>query len=400
MANTIITAALLQKDIIRHLDKNYVIAPWANRKYEKDLKEQGDTVTVQTFPDLDPHIGGVAGSDITDQDFVITSENLTVNELARDSRVIKDIESIRSNLDLRAKISNRFAYALSQVHERHCATTAVLGAYSGNQINPGAPATLSKSTVHAAVEAMRVKLSNQNAEMDAALFVNPQTISYMKQSTMFDSFVEGLNVRRAKGLSGKMSGFTVYETNNLPCKVDLQMATNPTDGDTLTIGITNLAKVTTSLVITFKTTAVAAGQCDIGANIAATQANLVKMINGTGVGDGTDYFEFSTAQRALLTKAEAFMGAFASDVGAITFNHQVTVAETFTDVTDTWGTVGLVMFAMDKEALNFVNQFTKFKINPDTSNDGFYAKMQYESVYQGKVFAGNDRRIATSEITA
>ena len=400
MANTIIVANLLQKEIIRYLDKNRVMTPWANRKYEKDLKEQGDTVTVQTFPDLDPHRGGTAGSDITDQDWAITSENLTVKELVRDSRIIKDNEEVRSNLKIRSKISNRYAYALSQVHERHVGITAALGAYADNKLYDGAPVTLTKATVYAAIEEMMVALEDQNAGENPALFADPKTISYIKQSGMLDGFVEGYNQRKTKGLKGEISGFTLYKTTNLPCKIDLQMATNPSDGDTITVNITNLAKVTTAMVITFKTSAVAAGQCDIGANIAATQANLVKMINGSGVGDGTDYFEFSTAQRALLTKVEAFAGAFASDAMPLTLNNKVTVAETFTDATDTWGTVGLVMIAMDMEALNFVDQFTKFKINPPTSNDGFYAKMQYESVFQAKVFEGNDRRIATYEIAA
>jgi len=404
MANTIVVKDLLQKEVIRKLDKNRVISAWANTKYQGDLREQGDTVTVQTFPDLVPTLGGTAGDDITTTDWAITSENLQVAQVAQDSRKVKNIEEVRSNLALRSQIADRFAYALAQTHERHVGITAVQNVNSSNAINAGAPADLTASTVYAAVEAMRQKLSQQNSFGNAALFVNPETASFIRQSGLFDGFVEGLVARKGSaiatmnGLMGELAGFTIYETNNLPYKVDLEMATQPTADDTITIGVTDIDGTSTDVVITFKATASAAGECDLGANVAATQANLVAMINGTGTGDGTDYFEFTAAQRGLLNRAEANLGAFSSDVAALTLNNEGTVAETFTDATDTWGTPALVLFGIDREAVNFVDQMTKFKVNPATSNGGFYDLVQYESAYQGGVLGDNDKRIVTSEI--
>ena len=78
MANTIITKPILQREITRFLDKNRVMTAWANRKYEGDLKNQGDTVTVQEFPNLAGQHGGTAGADITNQDWAITSEDIVV----------------------------------------------------------------------------------------------------------------------------------------------------------------------------------------------------------------------------------------------------------------------------------------------------------------------------------
>jgi len=73
---------------------------------------------------------------------------------------------------------------------------------------------LTKDTVYAAIESMRVKLSERNAFNQAALFVKPATASLIRQSALFDGFREGLDVRK-EGFVGRMSGFEIYETNNI-----------------------------------------------------------------------------------------------------------------------------------------------------------------------------------------
>jgi hypothetical protein len=60
---------------------------------------------------------------------------------------------------------------------------------------------------------------------------------------------------------------------------------NPADGDTITIS---------SKTYRFKTTPVAINDVNSNVNNATTLANLVKAINQTGIGDGSDYFAGTT----------------------------------------------------------------------------------------------------------
>jgi hypothetical protein len=46
------------------------------------------------------------------------------------------------------------------------------------------------------------------------LFVKPAIASLIRQSSLFDGFREGLDVRKA-GFVGRMAGFEIYETNNV-----------------------------------------------------------------------------------------------------------------------------------------------------------------------------------------
>jgi hypothetical protein len=53
MSNTIILADLLMKEVVRNLDKSASIFPIANQAFTGDLRQQGNTVVVQTLPSFD-----------------------------------------------------------------------------------------------------------------------------------------------------------------------------------------------------------------------------------------------------------------------------------------------------------------------------------------------------------
>jgi hypothetical protein len=77
-----------------------------------------------------------------------------------------------------------------------------------------ADTALAKDTIYAAIDLMRVELSKRNAFDQSALFVSPAIASLIRQSALFDGFREGLDVRK-NAFVGRMSGFEIYETNNL-----------------------------------------------------------------------------------------------------------------------------------------------------------------------------------------
>ena len=62
----------------------------------------------------------------------------------------------------------------------------------------------------------------------------------------------------------------MYSTNNLAGSASLNMATNPTAGDTVTIQ---------GVVFTYRAAPALAGEVDIGVDAAASLANLVALIN-------------------------------------------------------------------------------------------------------------------------
>jgi len=122
MANTIQTEALLQREVIRLKDKKTVIKQMANTKYQGELRQQGDTVSVQQFNNIFGNIGGTAGSDISTPDWAIQKFQLVVDQVFQNGAKVLDIEEIQSNLNLRGQIANRFAFASANQEDQFIAS--------------------------------------------------------------------------------------------------------------------------------------------------------------------------------------------------------------------------------------------------------------------------------------
>lgn len=214
--NTIIKENLLAKEVTKLLDKKFVVMPWANKKYENEIKQQGDTISIETFPNIAWSSGTTAGATISATAFTITKDQLVINQLATFRADVTNVEAIQSNLNLREEIAGRMAYWQAEVLEKYLIKTAVEWAHASNVLGSLA-VSLTTATVYGAIDSIRVALSRQNAFEQAGLFVDPVISSLLRQSTNFDGFREGLDVRM-EWYIGKMSGFQIFETNNLGYK--------------------------------------------------------------------------------------------------------------------------------------------------------------------------------------
>lgn len=210
MTNTIVLKDLLMKETIKLLDDKLVITQFANRAFTGELKKQGDTVTVQTFPNLVMNDVATAGENIASQYFVIKDEDLVINKVGNANYEIKDIEEIQSNLDLQSNVADRLAYQLARKYDTFVGDLAIDGA-----ANEVATAALTKANVFAEIEKMRVKLEEDNAGDDSALFVRPDVASLIRQAPERDGFREGAEAR-IKAYVGTWSDFKIYQSNNVP----------------------------------------------------------------------------------------------------------------------------------------------------------------------------------------
>lgn len=96
------------------------------------------------------------------------------------------------------------------------------------------------------------------------------------------------------GVVGPWKGYTIVENNNLPWSATLNMATNPTADDTITI-------LGVEIEFVSSLTGADPGSVLIGANVAATRANLKALLEG-GAGAGTTYTQFTNFQSFLIRR--------------------------------------------------------------------------------------------------
>lgn len=193
----------------------------------------------------------------------------------------------------------------------------------------GTPFAESSTNVPIMVSMMPAKLrrNNQMINTNMCFVTDSYGAGYMAQ------YLLGKNIDLAgsvfqNGYTGDVSGARVYVSENLTGTALLSMATQPTDGDTVTIN---------GVTFTFKTTlGTTAGNVLIGGSADAARANLTALINapGTTTAQGV---ALSAANQALMVGIAATNDNTANTMSVVgTGTGAMVVSETFTDVTDAW----------------------------------------------------------------
>lgn len=135
------------------------------------------------------------------------------------------------------------------------------------------------------------------------------------------------------------SGVDVYMTNNLTHVAVLNLATNPTTGDTITIN---------GVVITFVATLTAASgssEVHIASTVDITRANLVEFLNADGAASeaeatDTGYSSMSAHNSGRISALQiSAVNDNSGNTATITAKGTLVVSETLTDATDNWSDV-------------------------------------------------------------
>lgn len=210
----------------------------------------------------------------------------------------------------------------------------------------GNPKTTSNSNIDDVINGALTELHVGNAMDDRKFMaVSPYEANDLRSflqntgNVVMDEVIRNGIKSNVAPVGTTFSGVDVYMTNNITQTVVLGLATNPSDGDTLTI-----AGITVTFVDTLGSTA---GTVHIASTVDLTRANLAEFLTGTNFpGDtdeasGTDagYVALSAADQATLSAlSPTFTNDNSADTLTVTTKGVIKVAETLTDATDTWGT--------------------------------------------------------------
>lgn len=214
MANTNVLVDNLHGQYLMNINNRTLAYKLVNKKLEAGLLAKWDTTKVKYFNNITLNTVSESGETITIDDWAEQSADLVVDQVRTKGFKIKDIEEIRSNTNLQMKLTELIADANAQVLDKYTLATAVAGAWT--VLTSWTPSTESKTTIFASIEAMRVVLSEAGLSTGQSLFVNPKIASLLRQSWIYDAVPEGLSERQRAAYVTKLSGFEIYETNNIP----------------------------------------------------------------------------------------------------------------------------------------------------------------------------------------
>jgi hypothetical protein len=158
----------------------------------------------------------------------------------------------------------------------------------------------------------------------------------------------------SNGYTGDVSNAKMYVSENLTGTATLSIATQPTDGDTVTIN---------GVVFTFKTVlGSTAGNVAIGGSADAARLNLSELINAPTTTDAGQV-ALSAADAILISdtyRLAATDSASANTLSLVgTGSGALTVSETLTDGTDAWSLNCVHAYFGKKGAIDMVVQDIK-----------------------------------------
>lgn len=223
MANTVIEPTIFAKEVVRNRDIKNVFYKYTNSDYTGELRQAGDTVTVQTLPTLS-FASGTAGAAITATDFTITSENLVIDQTEQLLVRLTNKEKVQSNLELTTKVAERFAEAEARLFDEAVRDQILNVQYADiPAANKIAAITLTPALAYTAILNLSEKLDNQNVEEDGRVcFVSPNFANNLMQSGFLDASDAGLDVR-FKGFIGMVNGVKIVKSNALTASKEVIM---------------------------------------------------------------------------------------------------------------------------------------------------------------------------------
>lgn len=318
----------------------------ARRVCEVDTQKMGTIYNPYTsLPGVND--GTVSSATYNIAEYDADADSLQVNRRADASEHVNSYDWKSVGFDLIANRGAEFGKTISQTIDRYVFSNVVgNGGFAlGDGGTDGSTTawTTSSSNIDDVINATIEEIDSNEGYGDRKyMVVSPREANDLRGFMQTNGFeVQDDAIRSGIPFVGTtFSGVDIYQTTNLKNEVVLGLATNPSDGDTITIN-----GVTLTFVATLGTTP---GNVHIGTDVDDTRANLATALNGTTYPGDTDIASSATEGFVALSTADQYklarLGISASnddsaDELTVTAKGLLKVSETLTDGTDAWGSV-------------------------------------------------------------
>lgn len=223
MAITTFIPELWSARLMYALDKSHVAASLVNRDYEGTIRQQGDTVHINT-------IGAVTvnnytrNTDIEDPEVLTTTDQtLEISQAKYFNFQIDDVDAAQAAGNIMDTAMGRAAYALNDVSDSYLLGLIAAGADSGNILGSSTAVSLTADNVYNNIVDLRTVLDKANVPNNGRyIVVPPEVYGLLLKDDRFVKATDGgtANNTLLNGNVGSVAGFTVYMSNNVPFSTD------------------------------------------------------------------------------------------------------------------------------------------------------------------------------------
>lgn len=214
MATTVFIPQIWAARLLANLDKTLVYAALCNRNYEGEITGQGSIVKVQKLSGIS--VRDYAG-DMTTDELDGTNTDLAIDQAKYFNFNVEDILKVQSKPELVDAAMKDAAYALADVCDQH-----VVGMYTEAGTTVGSDTSpVVATTVNDAYDSLvdlGVALTEKNVPSEGRFVVVPAWYEglFRKDSRLIAAGDTNSEATRINGHIGKIAGFNVYVSNNVP----------------------------------------------------------------------------------------------------------------------------------------------------------------------------------------
>ena len=295
-------------------------------------------------------------SDISFEEKAATKETLEVDTFEYAAEDIDITESKQSPYDLLGQSLTSIRKGLMNGVEQKFLSEITNAEHDIS----GSPVEVTTVNILDILEEAEGKLGAFDAPYETAMraaVLGPRTVARLRRAKSDRESRLGDSVL-ANGVVGPWQGWTVVQSNNLPYSATLELATEPTNGDTVTIaGVTfefqdDLDNVTDGYVGVL-----------CGTNVDTTRAALVACINDSGTA-GTTYVQMGAKENFIIRRKRRITATNdnSNDEMTIAGFGDIAVSDDLTDTTDTWADQQQESVFMIRGAIDLVLQFMALKV--------------------------------------
>lgn len=218
------------------LENAHVATNFVNRDYDGIIKQQGDTVHINTIGNITVK-DYTKNTDIADPEVLSTADQtLVINQCKYFNFQVDDVDKAQAAGELVDTAMTRAAYALADTADAFLLKTIAEGAASGNIIgSTSSPVALTAANIYENIVKLRTLLDKSNVpNTGRSICVPPDVYALLLMDERFakNTADAGQNAL-VNGLVGRVAGFDVYMSNNVSgasnyFKVTAQTATATT----------------------------------------------------------------------------------------------------------------------------------------------------------------------------
>lgn len=212
MAVTSFIPELWAARLLDNLEKAHVATAFVNRDYEGEIKQMGDRVHINSVGEIT--IGDyVKNADIDDPEQLSTEDQeLIIDQAKYFNFQVDDVDRAQMAGEIMDKAMHNAAYGIADVVDTKIFADMAAGA--GTKLKS---VELTKDNAYVQIVAMRTALNKKNApKTGRKLGVSSDVTGLLLQDDRFVKATESANERLENGFVGRVAGFDVYESENVP----------------------------------------------------------------------------------------------------------------------------------------------------------------------------------------